>query len=105
MRGVDWRRSTYLVGTIFEAIGLVLGSLLVAGLGCWLASRLAIRLHHQRWAALLMLLLLAAIALSGLTHSGFVKLSVVYGLLGAAILWFSTRVHEPRTSLLERDDK
>jgi len=87
----------FLITNMLESLGLVIGSLVAAGLACWLASGVAIRLHHQKWAALLMLLLLLILYLSGLTRSGFIRLSAIYGLFGVLFLWFSARNESPRS--------
>jgi hypothetical protein len=94
----------FLITNMLEAIGLVLGSLLAAGSICWLASRVADRLHHRSWAAFLVLVFLA-ILLSGLSRSDFVMLSVIYGLFGALFLWLPTRTKDKRPRTLDRGDK
>lgn len=81
----------FVIANGLEAIGLVLGSLLAAGLLCWLASKLADRLHHHSWGAIIVLILLSTLSISGLTDSGFVRLSVAYGLFGALFLWIMAR--------------
>lgn len=95
----------FLFASMLEAIGLVLGSLLTAGLVCWLATGVAIRLHHRSWAGLLMMLIVLAVFLSGLTHSGFVRLSAVYGLCGVLFLWISTRDENARSDTPDQGRK
>jgi len=81
----------FLIIDALQAIGLVLGSLVLACLLCWLASTLAGRMHHDNWAAVIVLALSTIFVLSGLTHSQFIKLSTVYCVFGAIFLYITTR--------------
>lgn len=80
----------FVMAIIIQSITLMGASALAAGLLCWLASAFAARLHHHGWAAFLVLGLLSALFLSGLTRSEFAKLSALCGLFGALFLWFSS---------------
>jgi hypothetical protein len=94
-----------LITGMLEAIGAVFGSLSAVVFVCWLASAVANRLHHRNWAAFLVLGLLAIVLLSGLTHSGFVRLCAAYGLFGALCLWLTARNDNLGSDTLERDGK
>lgn len=80
----------FVMAIIFQSLALVIGSALVAGLLCWLAALFAARMHHHGWAAILVLLLLSVLFLSGLLRSEFVRLSALCGLFGALFLWISS---------------
>ncbi|WP_404478535.1 hypothetical protein [Novosphingobium sp. BL-52-GroH] len=95
----------FVIAGMVEAIGAVFGSLLAVALMCCLASGVANRLHHSNWAAFLVLGLLAIVSLSGLTHSGFVRLCAAYGLFGALFLWLTSRNKNLGSETLERDGK
>lgn len=91
----------FVMGIIVQSVALVIGSALAAGLLCWLAAVLADRLHHHGWAAIMVLILLSVLFLSGRTHSEFVRLSALCGLFGALFLWISSG----DTPLARRDGK
>ena len=79
----------FVMAIILRSIVLVGGSALTAGLLCWLAMISADLLHHHGWAAILIVLLLSILFLSGMVHSEFVRLSALCGLCGALFLWIS----------------
>jgi len=78
----------FLITEMIKAIGLVVGSLVVSGVLCWIAAGAAERLHHRNWAAFLVLIALSFLFLSGMTQSSFVKLVAAYGVVGALVLFF-----------------
>ncbi|AMK26229.1 MULTISPECIES: hypothetical protein [Sphingobium] len=73
----------YVLSIIIESVGLVVGSVVLAGSLCWLA----VRLHHTRWAPFLVVILLPIVPLSSLNQSEFARLSAICVLVGALFLW------------------
>ncbi|WP_185999050.1 hypothetical protein ACLIMP_22935 [Novosphingobium aerophilum] len=95
----------FLVGEMLGAIGLVLGSLLAAGLVCWMATSVADRLHHHNWAGFFVLAILAATLLAGLAHSDFIKLGLTYGVFGALALILASRMNKGSSNHPNQDNK
>ncbi|WP_230461500.1 hypothetical protein [Sphingobium sp. CAP-1] len=72
---------------LVTAVGLTLGSLLVAiSLSC-LAWWLATRVHHPRWGAAFLLIIVGGTWLAALGQSEFVKMATVFALVGAGLLY------------------
>lgn len=80
------------------AMGVTLGSLLVAVLLSSLAWWLAARIHHPRWGAGFLLIIIGGAWLSALNHSEFVKMATVFGLLASGLLYFVGREEKGRDS-------
>ncbi|KKW89487.1 hypothetical protein [Sphingobium chungbukense] len=77
----------YVLSIIIESVGLVVGSVVLAGSLCWLAFTFAVWLHHTRWAPFLVVILLPIVPLSSLNQSEFARLSAICVLVGALFLW------------------
>lgn len=76
---------------LVTAVGLTLGSLLVAvSLSC-LAWWLATRVHHPRWGAAFLLIIVGGAWLAALGQSEFVKMATVFALVGSGLLYFVGR--------------
>ncbi|AZI36323.1 hypothetical protein NT2_12_01400 [Caenibius tardaugens NBRC 16725] len=67
-------------------VGLTLGSLLVAVLLSYLTWWLATRVHHPRWGAAFLLVIVGGAWWAALGHSEFVKMVTVFALVGAGLL-------------------
>ncbi|EPR11229.1 MHYT domain-containing protein [Sphingobium ummariense] len=88
---------------LVTAVGLTLGSLLVAiSLSC-LAWWLATRVHHPRWGAAFLLIIVGGTWLAALGQSEFVKMATVFALVGAGLLYLVGR--EERDGGSSRDTK
>jgi hypothetical protein len=73
---------------MMDAIALMIGSLLCAGMltfaAWWVADRI-----HRPWVALIMLAsVCAALLISPLEHSLFVRMLAVFGIVGTGLLYF-----------------
>lgn len=88
---------------LVTAIGLTLGSLLVAVLLSCLAWWLATRVHHPRWGATFLLVVVGGAWLAALGHSEFVKMATVFALVGVGLLYFVGREEQDGGS--SRDTK
>ena len=93
----------FLVSEMLEAISLVLGSLLAAGIVCWFATEVAGRLHRHAWAGFFVIAVLAATLLAGLAHSDFIKLGLSYGMFGALALILASRMNKGSSNRLNRE--
>lgn len=73
------------------SIGLTLGSFLVAvSLSC-LAWWVATSVHHPRWGAPLLLIIVGGAWLAALGHSEFVKMVTIFAVVGSGLLYFVGR--------------
>lgn len=68
------------------AVGMTLGSLLVAIVLSWLAWWVATRMHHPRWGPVFLFLVLGGVWSTALGHSEFVKMASVFGVAAAGLL-------------------
>ena len=79
-----------------ESIGLVLGSLALAGLlngALWSAFR---RVNHPDWAWIVLVLPVAALLAMGEPHSGFLRLALIFAVMLAVPFWFEGRAWRSR---------
>lgn len=82
--------------TLFEAFGLILGSLVVAfaiGAGAW---AIFARIFHPEWSALLVILALIAAILTRLIHGEFFSMVAILMLVAVPILWIEGRAWRGR---------
>lgn len=78
------------------AIGMTLGSLLMAIFLSSLAWWFATRIHHPRWGASFLLIIIGGAWLASLGHSEFVKMATVFGLVASGLLYFVGREEQGR---------
>ena len=94
----------FIMASIVQSIALIAAGALIAGLLCWSAAAVADRLHHPRWSAILVLMVLLILLLTGLARSEFVRLGGVCAFLGAIFLWISSGNPIRPTKTVERSD-
>jgi hypothetical protein len=76
---------------VISAIGLVLGSLVAAGLLCWLLWRTLALVRHPDWAAAVILILIALAVTGNLPNSQLLDLALAYAFVAVVPLWFEGR--------------
>lgn len=89
----------FVLRIIAEAMALVIGALVVAGVICVLAAKLALRLKRSGWMAWPALFLLSILCLVGPLQSPFLRLSACCCALGAAFLWASGAGRDQRSQI------
>lgn len=77
-----------ILALFFDSIGLSVGSLAAAGLLSFAAWWLAERIHRSWITWLLLLALYTGMLISPLERSLFVRMTAVFGLVAAALLYF-----------------
>ena len=85
-----------MINTLFEALGLILGSMVTAigiGAGAW---TIFARIFHPEWSALVVILALIAAMLTRLVHGEFFSMVAILMLLAVPILWTEGRAWRGR---------
>lgn len=80
-----------LLEILLTALAMTLGSLLLAALLCSLAWWIALRAHHPRWSAGLLVMMVGSAWLASLGHSEFAKMATVFNVVGAGLLFLISR--------------
>lgn len=77
--------------TVAESILLIFGSLIGAVLLCMLLWRLLLLVRHPEYGALLIVPLVVVTLAVPLTHSPFVRMTLLFAMAGAVPLWIAGR--------------
>ena len=89
----------HIILVAFESIGLVLGSLMLAGLlngALWFAFR---RMHHPDWAWVIVAMPVVAIFAIGPPRSAFLRLALAFTVMLALPFWLEGRAWRSRWRL------